>query len=79
MSPTRAGATVSDAPPPMPWNMRAARSELYDVVRPAHMDAKVMRSVATRSTGRRPAQFESGTQKIFDAPSQRTVTYQARQ
>jgi len=73
-SPISAGATVSAAPAPMPWKMRAASKESYDLASPHHAVQRVMTSVAASRTGRRPIQFESGTHKMLEAPRNRTLT-----
>lgn len=74
MSPISAGATESAAPLPADCSTLAAMSEPNDGATAHQTEHSVMSSVATINTGRRPAQLDSGTHQMLDAPSIRLLT-----
>ena len=75
ISPTIAGAIVSETELPIPWNILIIRMRLKSAVNPPQTVA-TNRIIDDRiRTGRRPHTLASGTQKMLPSPRRRTLSF----
>lgn len=77
-SPIKAGATVSEAPPPIAWKTLAARTELYEVATAHHIVHTVIMTVEASRTGLLPMMLDNGTHQMFDAPRNKVLIYNVK-